>query len=61
MTIAGHDLVLAVTALTLPDRRPDAPQRTITTPSVSNRPNVAILAVWLNITANQLTDPSLYT
>jgi hypothetical protein len=53
MTIAGHDLVLTVTALTLPDRRPDAPQRTIRTPAVSNRPNVAILAAWLNITANR--------
>jgi hypothetical protein len=52
MTIAGHDLVLTVTALTLSTVAPDAPQRTIRTPAVSNRPNVAILAVRLNVTAN---------
>ena len=53
MTIAGHDLVLADTALTLPIVALMPRKRTIRTPAVSNRPNVAILAAWLNITANR--------
>ena len=52
MTIAGYDLVLAVTALTLPIVAP-MPATHSQNPAVSNRPNVAILATWLNITANR--------
>jgi hypothetical protein len=40
MTIAGHDLVLAVTAPHPPDRRPDAPQRTIITANRQTDPSV---------------------
>jgi hypothetical protein len=44
-------VVLSVTA-SASDHRPDAPQGTIRTSAVINRSNVAILAAWLNVTAN---------